>query len=204
MTYQNDDLREVELGSEILTLAKLKTVIPTTFDKHAVIRLDDGRTFHYVPTSTLTADDIFVVAPNSGPGRYVLAPGVQRVPLTVTAALADGATLATLPTGFIGQVIRGDWGTPSVAFTGGSSSTIGMSSDNAAHNTAGDLLGGASGDAAAALADGAFRPGTIGANIAAGCFLVGGDAVLYDEITSAFTAGSTVAGLTFNVIANPG
>lgn len=204
MTYQNADLREVELGDEILSLAQLKAVDPTQFDKHTLVRLDDGRTFYYHPTSELDGDDIFVITPNGLTGRYILAPGVQRVPLTVTAALADAAVLATLPTGFIGQVIRGDWGTPTTSFTGGTSSTIGLSSSNAAHNTKGDLHGGASGNLAAALADTAFMPGTIGADIAAGAFLVGGNTILYDEITSAFTAGATVAGLTFNVIANPG
>lgn len=205
MTYVNSRLRSVKLGEEMLSLTALKAVVPTDVDHGALIRISDGRTYFYNADSTLTGDDIFVVAPDSGPGRYILAPGFQRIPLTVTSALADAAVLATTPTGFAARVLRGDWGTPSIAFTGGSSSSIGLSSGTATgHTTKGDFLGGASGDVAAAINTGAFRPGTIGADIAAGAYLGAADTIRYDEITSAFTAGTTVAHLELHVFTNPG
>lgn len=205
MTYTSQTkLREIELGNEIVSLALLKSIVPTEFDEHALIRLDDGRVVYYSSTCILAADDIFVIQAK-GPGRYLLAPGfVQRLPLSVSFATADAAVLATAPTNFRGRVLRGDWGVPSIAWTGGASSAIGLSSSNANHSTKGDLHGATGGDVAASLTTGGFRPGTVGTDIAGGAYIVAGDAIRFDRIVSAFTAGATVAGIEVFVHSNPG
>ena len=77
------------------------------------------------------------------------------------------------------------------AFTGGSSSAIGLSASRAPHTTKGDLLGGASGDVAAGLTVG-LRAGTPGVSFSADPKLVvleEDDEIRFDRIASAFTAG---------------
>lgn len=80
------------------------------------------------------------------------------------------------------------------SFTGGSSSAIGISSSSALYNTKGDLLGGASGDLAAALVStgGNLKSGTAGTKVVSTVknFLVAGDTIRFDRIASAFTAGA--------------
>lgn len=112
----------------------------------------------------------------------------------VTFNTADAAVLYTVPTAIARlQLIRAGWEV-TTPFTGGTSSTIGLSSSNAAYNTKGDLQGGASGDAAAALVAG-FKGGTVGAKLASNGLvcLVAGDTIRFDRITSAFTAGVGLA-----------
>lgn len=206
MGYHDNTGRYVRIGEGApVSIALLKASKPQPDEDGALIQTTDGRHWIYRKGSTLTADDIFVVRPDAGRGRFVLAPGfTSRIPLAITHATADAAILATAPTGFRGRVLRGDWGTPSASFTGGSSSAIGLSSSRTGHTTRGDLHGGASGNVAAALTTGGFRQGTVGATIAAGTFLEGGDTVRFDRVTSAFTAGATEAGLVLEVHANPG
>lgn len=120
-------------------------------------------------------------------------PGAQgQGAVTVKAAIskdtADGAVLYTVPAGHRLRMARSYWHN-TTAWSGGSSSAVGLSSSNAAYNTAGDLLGGASGDVAAGMGTG-FK-GTAGAKVGANApvILEPGDTVLFNRITSAFTAG---------------
>lgn len=111
--------------------------------------------------------------------------------LAVGFATADLAVLFTVPADkrvlleqLFWEIVTG--------FTGGTSSAIGISSSRSPHNTAGDLLGGASGDVAAALVAGVTQ-GTIGASFSAApktVVLEAGDTILYNRITSAFAAGA--------------
>jgi hypothetical protein len=187
------------------TLAALKLVDPKLPEPSDVVRLADGRAYIPSPTSTLTADDFFVVqASGVTVGRWLLAPGfVSVLTIPFTFSTADAAALVTLPTNSVVRVDAGYWNV-AADFTGGASSAIGLSSSNAAYNTKGDLLGGAAGDVAAALTAGAIKIATVGVKIARGCFLVGGNAIRFDRITSAFTAGSGNVVLPVYVIANPG
>ncbi len=117
--------------------------------------------------------------------------GATTLQLPVGFATADAAVIFTVPTGKRLFVGRPFWEVTQ-AWTGGSSSAIGLSSSNAAYNTKGDLLGGATGDVLAGLTVG-FK-GTIGAKLASNgvVVLVGGDTVRFDRITSAFTAGAAL------------
>lgn len=125
-----------------------------------------------------------------------LAPGTTvDLPFAIGFGTADAAVLGTMPTGSALLVIRGYWEI-SADWTGGSSSAIGLSSSQTGLTTKGDLLGGASGDVAAALTAALSKtPGTIGADVAAGIILKAGSTVRFDRITSAFTAGAGYAHL---------
>lgn len=116
--------------------------------------------------------------------------GCAVLKLAIAHDTADGAVLYTVPAGHYLRLGRAWWNVQT-DFTGGSSSAIGIDSSNAAYATAGDLLGGASGDVAASLTAGQ-RGGTVGAKMSGNqvVVLAPGDAVRFRRITSAFTAGA--------------
>lgn len=115
--------------------------------------------------------------------------------LPFTFSTADATALFTVPSGYRLFVHRTLWEI-AADMTGGSSSTIGLSSDATGYTTKGDIQGGASGDAAAALTAG-LRPGTIGAKFGSNGVIVipAGKIIRFDRITSAFTAGNGTAQL---------
>lgn len=158
------------------------------------VRVDaDGSVWYWHSTSTLTADDILVDAADDAPsaGRWIRQVGFVDLACPFTYANADGSTLLTLPTGCRFLLLDSYWEV-TAGFTGGSSSAIGVASTT--RSTAGDILGGASGDVAATLVAGAAINGTIGATmdtlaeIHANRFAAG-EVFTLERITSAFTAG---------------
>jgi len=122
--------------------------------------------------------------------------GAGVLNLAISSATANGAVLFTVPDGHYLRINRAWWNVQT-GFTGGSSSAIGLSSSNSAYSTAGDILGGSSGDVAATLVStgGGQKGGTIGAKFGSnGVVVLGpGDTIKFDRITSAFTAGSGYA-----------
>lgn len=155
----------------------------------------DGSRWRYSSASTATADglNLLCMSPNDSPsaGRWLRDDDVIDLKIPVAFGTADATVLLTIPVGFRLQIVRSFW-EATVAFTGGASSAIGIDSSNANSNTAGDLLGGATGDVAAALGTGALG-GTVGAKIASSPILVAADTIKFNRITSAFTAGSGFA-----------
>lgn len=149
--------------------------------------------------------------PATDPNNLVYVPAVAKmvndmaaqgdaiVTIPVDFSKADAAVLFTVPVGYRVQVGRAFWEV-TTPFTGGASSAIGVSSSNAAYNTKGDLLGGATGDVLAGLTAG-FR-GTVGAKIASLglVVLVAGDTIRFDRITSAFTAGVALLHLPLQLV----
>jgi len=117
-------------------------------------------------------------------------PNVFALKLAISYALADAAVLFTVPTGKRMLLERTFWEVIT-AFTGGSSSAIGLSSSGTGYTTKGDLLGGASGDVLATLVAG-VKGGTIGAKFGSNgiVLLEPGATIRFDRITSAFTAGA--------------
>jgi len=203
------------------TLADLKAVKRKLASPGRVeaVRALNGRTFRYDPNCVLDADDQLVVIPDDGnkdvttslsanlAGRWLACAGqVVDLALAISKDTADGATLYTMPTG-AALLVQGPGGYWEVTtgFTGGSSSTIGLSSDQSGHTTAGDLLGGSGGDATAKLGTvGDYIEPTIGADVAAGIILKGGKLIKFNRITSAFTAGEGYAHVVGTLLANPG
>lgn len=196
MNYIDSQGRSRRIGSQFgaLTLAQAKALEPDPSDDGALVQLSDGNIYVYSSRSVLTADDMLVVAPTrSRAGRFLLAPGFAfHLAIAFDFNKADAAAHVTSPntTGFLAQLGRAFWEV-TADFTGGSSSTIGASLSAAPHNTKGDLLGGAAGDAAATLvASGGKLLGTIGADVAGGILWKPNVAIRHDRITSAFTAGT--------------
>ena len=124
--------------------------------------------------------------------------------LAIGFGTADAAVLATVPTGYVFEVQSAYWEV-GTSFTGGTSSAIGVSSDDADYNTKGDILGGATGDVLATLVSTGrvYKGGTVGAKFGSnGKVVVGGGKVIrFDRITSAFTAGAGYVHLTGRLIA---
>lgn len=128
-----------------------------------------------------------------GPWIVVGAAAVA-IKLEVNKDTADGAVLYTVPPDarlFIEQTF---WEV-TTPFTGGSSSTIGLSSNAAPHDTKGDLLGGASGDTAAKLTAG-IQEGTPGVSFSGPpgiVILEAGQQIRLDRVASQFAAGAGFA-----------
>lgn len=181
------------------------------------VRALGGRLFAWNPTSEVAGDDQLVIIPDdrnmsvdtllaaSLPGRWLAVPG-QMVDLALVIAytIADAATLYTMPVGANMRLVPGYWEV-TTGFTGGSSSAIGLSSDQTGHTTKGDLLGGSGGDVTATLGTAAdYIEGTIGADIAAGVILKAGKLVRFDRITSVYTAGAGFAHVVGQLLSNDG
>lgn len=194
----------IALSTFLLTLALIKALDVTEHLPGETFVVGTNR-YYYHPTSVLTADDIFVIAPTTGAGRYLLAPGFNfDLSLAIAFGTADAAVLATMPTNSFALLGRNYWEI-TADWTGGSSSAIGLSTSQAPGTTKGDLLGGASGDVAATLvASGGRLLGTVGADVASGILLKGAATVRFDRITSAFTAGTGFAHVVGQMLANPG
>jgi hypothetical protein len=184
------------------TLAALKGASLTDGATYTVAA--DGTQWRYAATSVLTADDFLVASPTSGTGRLLRLDTDIDITAAVTFATADAAVLYTVPAGF--QLALGvPYIHVTTSWTGGSSSAIGASSSAAGLVTKGDLLGGSSGDVAAGLlSTGAYAKGTVGTDIGKpGALLVGGDTILFDRITSVFTAGAGVDHFPVKVLLAP-
>lgn len=116
-----------------------------------------------------------------------------HVKIPIGFALADLAELYEVPEGKRLLCEMFLWET-TVNWTGGTDSAVGLSSDQAPHDTAGDLLGGAGGDIAARMTAAlGVHQGTIGASYSAApasVILESGSKVLWNRIVDAFTAGA--------------
>ena len=195
------------LSTPVATLAALKALGSTQRQTGTIATvLADGSMWRWAGASTLTGDDLLVVDADDAPatGAWLRVDKTVDLVLPITYATTDGATLYTVPAGFKLALLSAFWEV-TTGFTGGSSSAIGLASDNAGLDTAGDILGGASGDVAATLVStGAFAKGTVGAMMGKpGAVIVGGEEITFERITSAFTAGAGNAHVVVSVIAAP-
>jgi hypothetical protein len=189
------------------TRAALKTLDSASRSDGMFAYVSDGSVWRYVDASVVSdTSGNFALTPDDNPttGRWLRVPaGGLDISASFTAATADAAALITLPTNALALVRQGYWKV-AVVGSGGATPTMGLSSNNAAYNTAGDLLGGAAGDGASVFGTLGIRAGTIGAKTAAGILLVGGNTIRLNKITSAFTTVSAEAHLVVDLLANPG
>ncbi len=167
-----------------------------------------GRPSIWMYSSTSTATDAtkqLVAAPDAGAGAWLLQSASVVLKLAVGFATADAAAIFTLPAGSRLFVRRAYWEVVT-GFTGGAASAIGISSDNTAYSTKGDVLGGAAGDVAATLISTTPGPfvGTAGAKSALPIVLSPTNIVRFDRITSAFTAGAGYVHVVADVLTNAG
>src|SRR5262249_20556176 len=132
--------------------------------------------------------------PDAGTGRWVTADKHKVLRIPVAFGMADGATIFTTPAGYALRLTGLPFWDNDVAWTGGTSSAIGIASSVTGYTTAGDILGGASGDVQAGLGAG-VKVGTVGPKLDTEAerqafIMLAGDTLTYEEITSAFTAGA--------------
>jgi len=169
-----------------------------------IVASDNSRwTFNLASTATDTTQSL-AVAPTDGlGGAFLRSDAVVDLKLPFAFGTADATALFTVPTGFKLRIERAYWEIIA-SMTGGSSSAIGVSSTNAAFNTKGDILGGASGDVAATLVQtgSPYKGGTLGAKLGSNgiIVLVAADVLRFDAITSAFTAGNGFVHITGQLI----
>lgn len=161
-----------------------------------VLVRDDGSLWRF-DSSDATAEDEaqeLVIAPDAGTGRWLRADKTAILKLPIGFGTADGEAILTVPAGFALRYAGLPFWEVTTAWTGGSSSAIGVSTNVSGYDTAGDVLGGAAGNVLADLTAG-VQPGTIGAemdnltDLQAQVF-VEDDEFQFDRITSAFTAGA--------------
>lgn len=169
-----------------------------------------GKMWRFSAACALTGDNLVVAGSGSGNGRWLLMPGKHVIYLPITFATADAAVLWTVPTGAVFNLRSLFWKV-TADFTGGASSAIGVSSTRTGFTTKGDLLGGAAGDVAAVLTAALSpNPGTIGAkidaltNVEMNALWFATHVIRFDQITSAFAAGSGSVGLSVDLLENAG
>ncbi len=196
--------------SSVATITALKGVAANRRHTGAEKLVEaDGSRWVFSLASALTGDDVLVVEPTAGSGRWLRKTGTVLLTLPFTHATADAAALLTLQAGQL-MLIRKLFWVIAADLTGGSSSAIGVSSNKTGFSTKGDLLGGAAGDVAAALTL-ALSPanGTIGAKMDTIAELhttlwKSADTIRFDEITSSFAAGSGSVCVVADLLTNLG
>lgn len=156
----------------------------------------DRSTWMFDGTATSDEDEgqELVIEPAAGSGRWLRADKAFTMKLPIDYTMADGAAILTVPAGFVLRLTGLPFWEVTTGFSGGSSSAIGVASDKTGYDTAGDILGGATGDVAASLTAG-VRAGTIGPKLDSfaelqAFFLEEADTLTFERITSAFTAGA--------------
>lgn len=166
------------------------------FDGMQVMVRADGSMWRFVAASTATEDEgqELVIQPDAGSGRWLANDKHKTLKLPVAYTMADGDAVLTVPAGFVLRLAGLPYWEVTTDWTGGTASTIGVSTSVTGYETKGDILGGAAGDAAAGLTAG-IQAGTLGGELDdnvgfQALALVEGDELQYDEITSAFTAGT--------------
>lgn len=196
-----------------VTLAELKAIPSDSRREGLRARVGEGfDSWIFRAASALTGDDLLVVAPTVGTGRWVREPGPAIVEVPISFATADAAAILTGQAGVEFQIDKAFWRI-TANWTGGTNSAIGLSSSKATPTdwtTKGDVHGGAGGDVAATLvASAGLVPGTIGVDMdtltkTRGLVLKSADTIRFDRIVSAFTAGAGFAVLVGTILKNPG
>jgi uncharacterized protein YaiE (UPF0345 family) len=199
--------------ASVATMAALTALAnghPARVHGNEVLVMADQSRWLWHATSTLTSDGILVQSADDvatvTAGRWLRAPGKVNLELPIAYTMADHTALLTLPTGCVFRLEYAHWRI-TTGFTGGSSSTIAIQSTTL--STAGDVLGGASGEATAVIGTAGVKAGTVGvkldtdAEIHANLFTAG-EVFYYEKITDTYTAGAGFACLEGVLLLNPG
>lgn len=153
----------------------------------------DGSVWRYSASSTAAdTTENLVLTPSDSTGRWIRQGSNIFLRLSVAVATADAATLFTVPTGFE-LTLRSLWWEITTGFTGGTNAAIGVSSNNTAYNTKGDLLGGAGGSLTASIGTASKAVGgTIGAKFGSNgrVTLVAANTIRFDRIADVYAAGA--------------
>jgi hypothetical protein len=199
------------IAAPVANLAALATVgVANASDGQLALDKATGYEWRFSAACALTADNILVAGSGSGNGRWLLVPGARKLVLPVTFATADAAVLLTVPTGALLALRRFYW-TITTNWTGGTASAIGASSAKTGFTTKGDLHGGATGNVLAELTT-ALSPQPLTMGVKFDTFAEtqpvalwkAGDNIIFDRITSIFTAGAGALNVICDVLENAG
>jgi hypothetical protein len=157
----------------------------------------DNSLWRFDSASVLTSDENkqLVVAPGAGTGAWIRADKSFVMKLAIDKTMADATVLLTVPAGMCLRLAGPLFWDITTGFTGGSASTIGIASSVTGYSTAGDLIGGAAGEATAVIGTAGVFAGTIGPKVDTvteiqAFLLEAGKTVTYEKITSTYTAGN--------------
>ncbi len=201
------------IPASVATLAALAAFVDGDSSRvhgnEVLVDADQSR-WYWHATSTLTSDGILVqsaadVATVTA-GRWLRCPGSVNLELPIARTMADHTALLTLPTGAVFRLEYAHWRI-TTGFTGGSSAAIGIQSTTL--STAGDILGGASGELTAVIGAAGVVAGTVGAKmdtdveIQANLFTAG-EVFYFEKVADTYAAGAGFACLEGRLLANPG
>ncbi len=185
--------------TQIANMAALQALAATSIvDGQTFILQSDGSLWRYAAASVLTTDTsgpfLVATATTAGAGAFLRVDRVVDIALPVSSATADAAVLYTVPAGFRLQLAVPFWSV-SVTFTTATAGAAGLKSSNAGLATAGDILGGSTGDLVATLVStGAYAKGTVGTKInTPPAVLSAADTIIYNRIAGSYTAGTGIA-----------
>jgi hypothetical protein len=181
-------------GAHVADMTALKAIAAANRSNGKLVMVDaDGSSWRFAASSTAAdTSEQLVASPAAGTGKWLRADKQFTMSLAILFSTADAAVLHTVPAGFVLKLAANPYWDVTTPFTGGTNSSIGLSSSKAGYSTKGDLIAGA---LAAALTPAGVHPGTIGnavdsfAELAA-LFLEAGDTLRHDRIASVYTAGA--------------
>lgn len=205
------------IAKPVASLTVLKQIPANKRVSGMIAHVLDANTFwQFNPDSTLTGDDVLVVAPNAGSGRWLRMPGAAMLALPIHATYATGTNLLTIPTGCI--IAPHDFGyRVSAGFTGASNCAIAVSSSNHPGHTGIAAFGGTlvatqlnnMFSATAAATGLAFQmmpiaSGTFDSHANKRTWMRPGDTVRLDVIGAQFATGSGEVLMACDILQNTG
>lgn len=144
LNYGDNAAREVSkrIHAQVADLATLKQTPPNQRVGNQMVFVQADQTVWYFDAdATLTGDDVLVVTPASGTGRWLRKPGTAMLAIPFFATTPTGTTLLTVPTGCI--LAPREFGyRVSAIFTGASNAALAFSSSNhPGHTGAANFVG---------------------------------------------------------------
>ena len=144
--------------------------------------------FSTISTATDTSENL-VCTPGAGTGRWMRVDKAVDLKLAVTYATADATLLFSVPVGFR-LLLSHVWMEITADFAGGSSSSVGVSSDVAPHETKSDLFNTSLAAALTASIKTNCVPGASYTSSPKLVILEVGSSIRWDRVVDAFTAGT--------------
>lgn len=184
------------IGGTVADRATLALLQKSARDDGMIVKVASDRSewmFSLASTAADTTQNL-VVTPSDAPstGAWLRVDNFVDLKLPIAFGTADATALFTVPAAFNLLLLRAYWEVIA-SFTGGAGA-IGVSSNNAAFATKGDILGGATGDVAATLVQtgSPYKGGTLGAKFGTNGLiaLVPANIIRLDVQTAGFTAGN--------------
>lgn len=195
---------ELEIGgkayvsaSSVADRTALKAIAAANrYEGQTVLVQSDNSLWTFEASNTATTDtaEQLLIEPTAGTGAWVRADKAFIMKIPIGFADTNGEAIETIPAGFALRLIGMPYWEITTGFTGGTDSAIGISTNITGYTTAGDILGGASGDLAVTLVAGDVT-GTIGDELGdmAGfhaLLFIAASEIQFDRIVDAFTAGA--------------